>query len=104
MVSRWMLCPAAREKAEREGIVVRCEGRANHICNGPRTPHTWTARDGKGNTWESEQPHCGSCEADQEHDGPYGLYDDIACCCVHDEEAKRMATDSGTDSGTGGGA
>jgi hypothetical protein len=84
----WLLCPGAREEAARTGLVYRCEGRANHRCTGERTPYLWSARGPDGQVFEAEEPHCGSCESDDEYSGRI-RGDDEECCCVHDEEWTR---------------
>ena len=59
----WLLCPAARAEADRTGIVWRCEGRANHTCDGERTPYafkTWKYVKGHRIEGTSEEPCCPS--------------------------------------------
>lgn len=81
----WLLCPTARDEAERTGVVERCDpafGR-QHNCNGERTPYLWPARNEKGEEFESEEPCCGSCNSDQDYYGPRG--EGEGCCCIHRE-------------------
>lgn len=83
-MSDWMLCPAAKAEAERTGLVYRCDGRRNHVCDGERTAHLWDARGPHGEPFKSEHPCCGSCVSDEEYGPSRGLDDD--CCCVHRQE------------------
>lgn len=102
-MSLWMLCPAAHEEARSTGLVYRCEGRRNHVCNGERTPYLWDARGAQGKPFKSEQPCCSSCMGDEEYDpATYGRGLDEHCCCVHgqewDERAEKSAPSLGEDS------
>lgn len=80
----YLLCPAAHAEATARGLVIRCATNPHHVCNGERTAYLWTARDNKGESYMSTEPHCGSCESDDEYMETW-RGEDEACCCAHGE-------------------